>query len=178
VGRPELDLPALSIEQRLSFSVNDILSNLEFSYQPELRLEVRKEHIILDGERSIHIFQTRISEADEKIKNIVQFMAPTAPIAAHVNQDVLLLLCGLSDCGSDVCGGVPGGVEERLLLRSVLRGKCACDQNEERGGESAFHVSIIQGWPKLTEPPPDKGDQPADKEADRDRHQSRPQGPL
>ncbi|HLG91066.1 MAG TPA: hypothetical protein VI336_02845 [Candidatus Saccharimonadales bacterium] len=76
MGRPELDLPALSIEQRLSFSVNDILSNLEFSYQPELRLEVRKEHIILDGERSIHIFQTRISEADEKIKNIVQFMAP------------------------------------------------------------------------------------------------------
>ncbi len=77
MSRPELDLPALSIEQRLSFAVNDILANLEFRYQPELNLEVRKEHIILDGERSIHVFQTRISAGDESIKNIVQFMAPS-----------------------------------------------------------------------------------------------------
>lgn len=74
--RPEVELPVLSLEQRLSFTLNYILTGLEFEYRPELELQIREKQVQLDGERSVHTSQSRISDNDKNIFNIVQFMAP------------------------------------------------------------------------------------------------------
>ncbi|MEX0881326.1 MAG: hypothetical protein WEC17_01470 [Candidatus Saccharimonadales bacterium] len=65
--RPELALPPLSLTQRLSFGVADILNDVEWDPRPESGLELRAKKVALDDSRLVTIKQVRAPSVDTPV---------------------------------------------------------------------------------------------------------------
>jgi hypothetical protein len=69
---PELSLPGLSLTQRLTFDVADVLKVVRWDYRPDSGLEVRARKIPLGGGRLITVRQVRTLSAEPLVRNSVR----------------------------------------------------------------------------------------------------------
>lgn len=66
----------MSLTQRLSFKVADILNDVEWNPRPESGLEIRLKRVVLDDERVVTIKQVRAPSAEPVVRNAVRLETP------------------------------------------------------------------------------------------------------